>query len=183
MFIFCVNIWSLLLDFLFPVETGLVFCQIQFLTILLLKIQVLWDVTLHCWVSGSHCVEMFRCFIFKGNQPMMMSDSLWADDYSWRGRLCFDWVVLSQNFEWLCDFIFLSPRRVIFMEWLPLKLRVAWSFEMLGTSDPKTQHLFPEDMNLQHWYLSWHVWRSMLNNSSCCSFFGRLPDFIMSYYS
>lgn len=40
------------MDFLFPVEAGLVFCQSEFLTILLLKIQTLWDVTLHCWVGG-----------------------------------------------------------------------------------------------------------------------------------
>lgn len=26
-FIICVNIWSLLMDFFFPVEAGLVFCQ------------------------------------------------------------------------------------------------------------------------------------------------------------
>lgn len=31
----------------------------MFLTILLLKIQVLWDVTLHCWASGLQCVALY----------------------------------------------------------------------------------------------------------------------------
>lgn len=156
-FIICVNIWSLLLGFLFPVEAGLVFCQNEFLSILLLKIQVLWDVTLQCWASSLRCVEMLCCFIFKGNQPMMVI---------------------------LCGLIALEEEDSVVSEWFPVsilndcvcgfhlpdsKKRETQSSEMLGANDPKTQHRFPEDTNLQHWYLSWHVQRNTLNSSNCCS--------------
>lgn len=157
------------MDFLFPVETGLVFCQNEFLTMLLLKIQASWDVTLRCWVSGSQCVEMLCCFILKGNQPMTV---ILCGLITLEEECCVvsEWFPVSILNDCVCvTSIFLIPRRVIFVGWLPLKLREGQSSEILGASDPKTMHRFPENTDLQHWYLIWHIWRNTLNSSSCCS--------------
>lgn len=67
-FIICVNIWSLLMGFLFPVEAGLVFSQNDDSDNIVAEDSGLVGcdtALLGEWFAMS-------CFIFKGNQPMMV---------------------------------------------------------------------------------------------------------------
>ena len=99
------------------------------------------------------------------------------------GCVVSEWFPVSILNDCVCETsIFVIPRRVIFVGWLPLKLRETRSSEMLGANDPKTASP-PRRHESSALVCKLACLRKYTEQQQLLLFFGRLLEFIMSYCS
>ena len=170
------------MDFLFPVEAGLVFCQNEFLTILLLKIQALWDVTLCCWVAGSQCVDMLCCFILKGNRPMMviLCGLITLEEES---CVVSEWFPVSILNDCVCDFHLPDSKKSHLCGVITLEVARGTILWNVGSQWPKDTASFPRRHGSSALVFNLAYLKKCTEQQQLLLFFGRLLDFILSYYS
>jgi len=100
------------------------------------RIQVVWEVTLLCWVSGLWAEDSS----FLGDDTVVLSEWFVGRGFKLSGRwhCCVEWVVRGISKELVA---------FKFFDCLPLNVKMTWYYKTSETTHPVTQHHIPGHLN------------------------------------